>query len=115
MYPDPEHWNDSKLINMLLNPESISFLYEVALQDLALSPQDDKGMTDKILRDETGQPNTQAWNTEIYLRTGTAVLKIRDMLVRIRMRIRETKKIWIPRIRMRIRNTGRYIYIILQR
>jgi hypothetical protein len=25
-------------------------------------------MTDKILRDETSQPNTQTWNTEIYLR-----------------------------------------------
>jgi hypothetical protein len=68
---------------MLLNPESISILYEVALQDLALSPQDDKGMTDKILRDEARQPNTQTWNTEIYLRTGTTVLGIRDILVRI--------------------------------
>ncbi len=57
---------------MLLNPESISFLYEVALQDLALSPKDDKGMTDKILRDETSQPNTQTWNTEIYLRSCVA-------------------------------------------
>ena len=80
---------------MLLNPESISILYEVALQDLALSPQDDKGMTDKILRDETSQPNTETWNTEIYLRSSVG-MGIRDPLwirapgwEKIRIRIRD--------------------------
>jgi hypothetical protein len=69
----------SKLINIPLNPGGISFLYEVALQDLALSPKDDEGMTDKILRDETRQPNTQTWNKEIYLHTKLILL---DSLLR---------------------------------